>query len=149
MWSDFLKTRRELKYGYKNVVCLEIWMFHQHVYVRNILLKKIFELLESVTCWSQMLKNINVFQTSPNTNFPQLSYILITSCIQEFQDYVQSKLLYGLRLECPSLRPSTHHSTSAQFGLDTTSAICMIYTIYMKSHPDTVAVRTRQDIPNH
>ncbi len=87
---------RELKDDYKNVVYLETWTFHQHVYVRNILLKKILELLEIVTCWSQMLKNIDVFQTSPNTNFPQLSYILITSCIQEFQDYVQSKLLYGL-----------------------------------------------------
>ncbi len=41
--------------------------------------------------------HIDVFQTSPNTNFPQLSYILITSCIQEFRDYVQSTLLYGLR----------------------------------------------------
>ncbi len=29
---------------------------------------------------------------------PQLSYIVITSCIQEFWDYVQSTLLYGLRI---------------------------------------------------
>ncbi len=28
-------------------------------------------------------------------NFPQLCYILITFCIQEFQDYVQSTILYG------------------------------------------------------
>ncbi len=46
---------------------------------------------------TSMLKNLDVFQTSPNTNFPQISYILITSCIQEFRDYVQSTLLYGLR----------------------------------------------------
>ncbi len=50
---------------------------------------------------TSMLKNIDVFQTSPNTNFPQLSYIM--SCIQEFQDYVQSVLLYGLRFWLPSM----------------------------------------------
>ncbi len=37
--------------------------------------------------------------------FPQLSYILITSYIQEFWDYVQSKLLYGLSLT----RAVSHH----------------------------------------
>ncbi len=33
----------------------------------------------------------------PTLISPQLSYILITSCIQEFRDYVQSILLYCLR----------------------------------------------------
>ncbi len=37
------------------------------------------------------------FPKNETRNFPQLSYILITSCIQEFRVYVQSTLLYGLR----------------------------------------------------
>ncbi len=46
---------------------------------------------------TSMFKNINVFQTSPNTNF---SPIILHSyhCIQEFRDYVQSTLLYSLRV---------------------------------------------------
>ncbi len=36
----------------------------------------------------------------PTLISPQLSYILITSCIQDFRDYVQSALLYGLREYC-------------------------------------------------
>ncbi len=44
---------------------------------------------------------------------PQLSYILITSCIQEFWDYVQSKLLYGLRSKHKDKQPDTQ---SIHFG---------------------------------
>ncbi len=66
---------------------------------------------------TSMLKNINVFQTSPDTNFPQLSYILITSCIQKFRDYVHFTLLYGLRLTL--LKPAIHYLRTGCKGNET------------------------------
>ncbi len=69
---------------------------------------------------------------------------MIRSILTEYLMKKKVAAWWVLHMQVP-LRPSSHSSTSVQFRLGTTFAICALYAIHVTSHPHTAAIRTRLD----